>query len=147
MFLGHLFYFIGLIVFLVNIQFLYDLFDYIRIKEWSVSFKKITNKTPTDKDFKRGDLEKYKKLSGVIGLNFFWVFFGILSSNWKIFLIILVTSSLIDFLIHTIGQFKTLSKLIFIFKMTLITLSILILTINHFHLHLDLFELLCRFFI
>jgi hypothetical protein len=147
MFLGHLFYFIGLIVFLVNIQFLYELFDYIRIKEWFVSFKKITNKTPTSKDFKKGDLDKFKKLSGVIGLNFFWIFFGILSSNWKIFLAILIISSLMDLLIHTIGQFKSISKLILIFKTLVTTLSILILTINHFHLHLDLFELLCRFFL
>lgn len=147
MFLGHLFYFIGLIVFLVNIQFLYELFDYIRIKEWFVSFKKITNKTPTSKDFKKGDLDKFKKLSGVIGLNFFWIFFGILSSNWKIFLAILIISSLMDLLIHTIGQFKSISKLILIFKTLATTLSILILTINHFHLHLDLFELLCRSFL
>jgi hypothetical protein len=142
MLLGHFFYFCGLIIFLVNIHFIYEIFDYIRIKEWFFSFKKVTNKIPTDKDFKRGDLEKYKNLNGVVSTNLLWLFFGILSGNWKIFLLILSISLIVDGFVYLIGQFKLISKLIFLLKTILISASILILTINHFHLHMDLYQLL-----
>jgi hypothetical protein len=142
MIIGHFYYFIGLLIFLTNINFIYEIFNFLRIREWLISYQKITNRNPSDKDFRKGDLQKYKKLGGVVNLNLLWLFFGLLSASWKIFMIILLFSYLLDFLIYMIGQFKNLSKLIFLLKIVTITILIFILAINHFHLHLDLFRLL-----
>jgi hypothetical protein len=144
--MGHLFYFFGLIVFLTNINFLLEVFEYLRIKEWFNSFEKVTKKKPTVKDFKKGDLENYKKFNSVLAINSFWLFFGILSSSWKIFILLLIFNFLNGVLIKIIGEFRLISKILFLMKAIIITLSILILTINHFHLHLDLFGLLFRVF-
>lgn len=138
--MGHFFYFCGLIIFLTNLNFIYQFFDYIRIREWFVSFEKITKKFPSDKDFKRGDFEKYKKFNGVEGINFLWIFFGILTQSWKFFLLLLGFNILISILVNLIGQFKTISKFILFTKFIVISLSILLLVINHFHLHMDLFN-------
>jgi hypothetical protein len=144
--MGHAFYFFGLIVFLTNLNFLYKFFDYMKIREWFISFQKITKKFPTDKDFKKGDYEKYKKFNGVEALNFLWIFFGVLTQSWKIFLLLISFNITISLIINIIGQFRLISKITLFIKFIVISLSIIILTINHFHLHLDLFSLLLRCF-
>ena len=144
--IGHFFYFCGLKVFLSNLNFIYHFFDYIRVKEWSISFQKVTKRFPSDKDFKRGDFEKFKKYSGVVALNFFWLFFGILSSSWKIYLVLLSLHLFINLIIRAIGEFKMFSKYLLLIKILIINLSILVLTINHFHLHLNLFQILLNIF-
>jgi len=143
--MGHLYYFLGLIVLLANFNFLVEFFNYLKIKEWFKSFEKVTKKIPNDKDFKKGDLEKFKKFNGVVGLNFLWLFFGVMSGSWKIFLLILSFNLIIDFLIHSIGEFKMFSKIINFIRTSITTISILILCLNHFHLHLDLYKLLTTF--
>lgn len=144
--LGHIFYFFGLLIFLINIQSIPKLFEYIKIREWFKSYKKVTKKIPTDKDFKKGEFDKYNNYNGIISLNFFWLFLGILSNSWKIFLIVLLISILIDSIVYVVGEFNTLSKLLSVMKIIFITSSVIVLTINHFHLHLDLFSLLVGFF-
>jgi hypothetical protein len=145
MIMGHLYYFFGLVVFLTNLSFLMEFFNYLKIKEWHKSFEKVTKKIPNDKDFKKGDLEKFKKFNGVIGINFLWIFFGIMSESWKIFLLILSFNLIINLLTHIIGEFKMFSKIINFIKIIVISATILILCLNHFHLHLDLFKLLGDF--
>jgi hypothetical protein len=140
--MGHIFYFFGLILFLTNLSFLYQYFDYIKIREWFISFQKVTKKIPTVEDFKRGEFEKYKKFNGVEGLNFLWIFFGILTQSWKFFLLLIFFNIAISLVINFIGQFRPISKFINFIKFIIISLSILLLTINHFHLHLDLYSLL-----
>ncbi len=144
--MGHVFYFLGLFVFLANMNYLINFFDFIKIKEWIDSFKKITNRDPTEKDYNKSKFEKFKKFGGVEKGNLIWLFFGLITASWKIFIILISIGILLDGLIRIIGEFKMSSKFITIAKMMIFSTSTLILILNHFHLHMDLFSLLCGFF-
>ena len=145
--MGHLFYFIGLLIFLSNITFLMNFFDYIKTKEWFLSFYKVTKKFPLDKDFKRGDYNKFKKMNGIIGLNFIWMFFGLITNSWKIFIVLLLFNLTVDISVRIIGEFKLVSKFFLLLRIIITSVLIMVLTMNHFHLHLDLFGILSsRFF-
>jgi hypothetical protein len=142
---GHLFYFLGLIIFITNLNLIFEFFDYIKLKEWVHSFKKVTKREPLEKDFKKGDYEKHRKYAGIIGLYLIWLFVGFISDSWKVFMILLLFVRLIDLICYLIGEFKMFCKLLNLSKLILLTISILILCINHFHLHLDLYQLLLGF--
>jgi hypothetical protein len=53
--IGDFFYFFGLIVFILDLNLLFEFFEYIKLKEWAESFKKVTKKEPIEKDFKKGN--------------------------------------------------------------------------------------------
>lgn len=142
--MGHIFYFFGLIIFMSNLNLLLEYFDYIKIKEWSKSFEKVTKKPPLEKEFKKGDLVKYRKYNGILALNFLWLFLGIITASWKIFLILLILNFFTNLICKLIGEFRIFSVFLNFTKNILIVFSILILCVNHFHLHLDLYNLLCR---
>jgi|688.fasta_scaffold536072_3 hypothetical protein len=143
--MGHLFYIFGLFVFLANLNYISNFFDFIKIKEWTESFKKIAKRNPTEKDYKKEKLEKYRKFSGIEKGNSVWIFFGLLTSSWKIFLILLGFIGLMDLIIKISGEFRVISKYLTILKMSLLSISTLILILNHFHLHEDLFRHLVGF--
>jgi hypothetical protein len=144
--IGHTFYFCGLIVFLANLSFLFNFFEYLKIKEWYVSFEKITKSIPTKKEFRQGDYDKFRKFNGVFALNFLWFFFGIVGQNWKIFMLLIFIHLFTQTLSKLIGQFLMFIKFFQFMIQIIISSTILLLCINHFHLHLDLFELLWRHF-
>ena len=138
--MGHFYYFIGLFVFLGNLNLLINYFDFMRIKEWFKSFYKVTKKYPSNSDFKKGELDKYKRYNGFSGLNFIWFFLGLVTPSWKLFLFLNLLNAMIEVLCNLIGEFKLFSKILGALKLTFMTLMILLLVINHFHLHMDLFS-------
>ena len=141
--MGHLFYFFGLILVISNMNLLAKFFSFLKTKEWMESFKKITKKEPDVKDFKKtDDLERFNSLNGVLILNVLWLIIGILSKSWKVFLLLLILNYTINLLTHFFGQYKMISKIIQFCKVLILTIFIGLLTINHFHLHLDLFRFL-----
>ena len=140
--IGDFFYFFGLIVFILDLNLLFEFFEYIKLKEWVESFKKVTKKEPIEKDFKKGNYDRFRKYTGIIGINLIWLFLGIISDSWKIFMVVLLFTRIVDFICHLIGEYKLFSKLINLLKLSILTISVLILCLNHFHLHLDLFKLL-----
>lgn len=141
--MGHLFYFFGLILVISNMNLLAKFFSFLKTKEWMESFKKITKKEPDVKDFKKtDDLERFNSLNGVLILNVLWLIIGILSKSWKVFLLLLILNYTINLLTHFFGQYKMVSKIIQFCKVLILTIFIALLTINHFHLHLDLFRFL-----
>lgn len=140
--MGHIFYFFGLILVISNLNLLAKFFSFLKTKEWMESFKKITKKEPDVKDFKKSnDLETYKSLNGVLMMNTIWLIIGILTKSWKIFLCLILLNYLVNILTHTVGQYKFVSKVLQFSKNLILTIFIGLLTINHFHLHLDLFSL------
>jgi hypothetical protein len=143
--MGDIFYFFGLILFLSNLNLISNFFTYIRIKQWFLSFKKITKKEPKNSDFKRGEQKIFNNMNGLFLSNFFWIFFGLLTNSWKIFTILLIISLIINLTCKLIGEFTLFSKVVQFLKLVLIAASISILTINHFHLHSDLFRLFFPF--
>lgn len=141
--MGHLFYFFGLILVISNMNLLAKFFSFLKTKEWMESFKKITKKEPDVKDFKKtDDLQRFNSLNGVLILNVLWLIIGILSKSWKVFLLLLILNYTINLLTHFFGQYKMVSKIIQFCKVLILTIFIALLTINHFHLHLDLFRIL-----
>ena len=118
-------------------------FLFLKTKELVESYKKVTKKEPDIKDFKKtDDLERFKSLNGILILNVTWLIIGILSKSWKIFLLLLLLNYTTNILTHFFGEYKMISKIIQFCKVLILTIFIGILTINHFHLHLDLFRFL-----
>jgi hypothetical protein len=128
--MGHIFYFFGLILFLSNLNLISNFFTYIKIKEWFESFKKVTKKEPQNSDFKRGEHRIFNNLNGLFLVNFFWIFFGLLTNSWKLFAVLLVINLIINLICKLVGEFRLFSKIIQFIKVILITASICILTIN-----------------
>jgi hypothetical protein len=143
--MSHFFYFIGLLIFLLNFNLITNFFHYLKIKEWFKSFQKVTNKFPTNKDFKKGEFNKFKNYNGVVALNFLWFFFGVITLNWKIFFIGLILNITIDLITRLIGEFKFLSKILSLIKFIIINLIIFTIVMNHFHWNVDLYNLLITF--
>ena len=140
--MGHFFYFIGLIIFLINLGLLTKFHKASEIKEWVIKFNKVTNRNPIKNDFKDKDYEKYISFSFILILNFIWIFFGLLTKSWIIFSLILLFNYLTNSLTKLVGEFSVISVFIQFCKMIIITSTIGVLVINHYHLHLDLLKII-----
>jgi len=119
--------------------------DFLKIKEWSESFQRVTKKIPSSKDYKKGELDKLKKFNAAISLNLTWIFIGLISSNWEIFSILLLIHLIFESIIKFIGEYKIISKFVFFMRLFIMTGSIFILVMNHFHWNLNLFQLFLGF--
>jgi hypothetical protein len=144
--IGHLYYALGLIFLIFNFFYL-SKYNYIsKIKEWQQAFIKVSKKNPTEKDTdKPDDLKLLNGLYAIAAIEFFWSLFGILSGSWKVFMILFIIYIISGILRKYIGPFNILSKTIGFITVSLKTAIILLLVINHFHLHLDLFTLLLSY--
>jgi hypothetical protein len=140
--MGHFFYFIGLMIFLVNLGLLTKFHKLSEIKEWVIKFNKVTKRNPIKNDFKDKDYENYISFSFILILNFIWIFFGLLTKSWIIFSLILIFNFLVNSLTKLIGEFSAISVFIQFCKMIIITSTIGILVMNHYHLHLDLLKII-----
>lgn len=140
--LGQVYYFFTLILIIFNILFIANFFKYYKIVEWFHTFKKVTGKEPKKEDFDGQDFELNSFLSSVLVFNFIWIFLGILSKSWIIYLLLLgsiFTNFLVGVIISLVfGNFSIVSKILNLVFMILLTASLALLTINHHHLHLEL---------
>jgi hypothetical protein len=140
--LGQVYYFFTLILIIFNILFIANFFKYYKIVEWFHTFKKVTGKEPKKEDFDGQDFELNSFLSSVLVFNFIWIFLGILSKSWIIYLLLLgsiFTNFLVGVIISLVfGNFSIVSKILNLVFMILLTASLVLLTINHHHLHLEL---------
>ena len=136
------FYFIGLFIFLMAISSVINYFKYFKIKRWVIEYKKIAKENPTPDKFK--NLEEYNLFMTYSIFNiieFFWLLIGIISSNWIIYLLI-ITAGTITSLIKT----PFINKILGFLNQILKTSMILLLIINHFHLHYNLTSLIINYF-
>lgn len=142
--LGHIFYFIGLVLFLSNISILSNFFKISKIREWSIKFNKVTGRKPIKSEYKENTHGQLLAFESLIGINFIWIFFGLVTKSWIIFSIILIFNLILNLITNTIGWFNKLSTTIQFLKIAIITLFIGILVINHFHLHKDLYQIIIQ---
>ncbi len=134
--IGHIFYLLGLFLFLMSFSKTINYTRYVDIKEWMIAFKKVTEKDPKSDDFKDDEESLINSFITISIIEILWFIIGLLSNSWIIFIGLLI--------LHTINV--TISKFtpnivqkVFGFSIGLIkTVIILILVINHFHLHIDL---------
>jgi hypothetical protein len=142
--LGDIYYFLGLLLFLVDLGLLMKYSKIQKTKNWVDAFFKVTKRKPNKEDMKSEDFQELNSFNSVLTLDFLWIFFGLITNSWKFFLLLLIVNFLFNILIF---QMKSMKKIGFVFgflKMSLITFSIGLLVINHFHLHKDLYEMVLR---
>lgn len=144
--LGHIFYFIGLIIFLANVGTLSNFFKFTKIKEWTIKFNKVAKRNPIKSDYKEKEYDQLISFGFLMAINFIWIFFGLLTKSWVIFSILLLFNLLVNLLTKTIGQFSTISTIIQFIKLLVITGMVGLLVINHFHLHLNLYKIILPWF-
>jgi hypothetical protein len=143
--LGHIFYFFGLLVFILSLNRIFQYFKLIEIKEWLVAFKKVTQKDPAKTDFR--SVKDYNLFVSFGCLSMFetlWIILGFMSSNWLIFLVLFLSG----FILKQILYFTSfnIQKVVGLIFTTTKSLVILILVINHFHFHQDLVTLIFNWF-
>ena len=145
-FLSHCYYFFGLLIFLANLGILFKLSKILKTQSWALSFQKVTKKRPEKKDLPDGEFQDYSNYNSVLILDFFWIFIGLITVNWKAFLLLLAAIFVVNLVLSFTNNFKPLNTLLNYTKILFITSSILIIVINHFHLHLDLFKTIQDYF-
>lgn len=140
--LGNIYYLIGLVVLILSISNIYGFYKINDIKSWIRSFKKISGTDPGPNEFRNPkDFKLLSSYSLSITIEFIWLVLGILTNSWYIYLGLIVSSYIYNGILSriTIDTIqKNLGLLFFIFK----SLIILILIINHFHLHINWVDLI-----
>jgi hypothetical protein len=138
-----LFYFIGLFVFLISLTYLTNFSKISELRKWSNAFKKVTKTNPQKKDFKTD--EDYNLFIGIGCLSIFegiWVLIGLLTQNWILFLLLIILNYI------SVYSFKSDITRIFGFTSSITkSLIIFLLVINHFHLKIDITNIIFNFFI
>lgn len=136
---GNIFYLFGLLVFIISFSRLFNYSKIIQIQDWISAFKKVAQKEPTKNDFRsKEDYSLFLGYGTISIIESIWILIGLLSGNWQIFLLLVLSS----FLLKNILEYVPISiKKIFGFTYSLIkSIIILILVLNHFHFHLSLFD-------
>lgn len=136
---GNIFYLFGLLVFVISFSRLFNYSKIIQIQDWISAFKKVAQKEPTKSDFRsKEDYSLFLGYGTISIIESIWILIGLLSGNWQIFLLLVLSS----FLLKNILEYLPISiKKIFGFTYSLIkSLTILVLILNHFHFHLSLFD-------
>jgi hypothetical protein len=139
--LSDIFYFLGLLLFCITVSRVLTYSKIIDIKEWFEKFKKVTQKDPKKEDFRS---EKEYSLFVSIGcfsvIENLWLICGLLTASWKIFGLLIILSFIFRLVFEKLSY--TIQKIIGTLLTTIISALILLLVINHFHLHLDLFKVI-----
>ena len=135
--LGSIFYAFGLLVLVILSSQLLRFNKVSTIKEWFVKYKKFTGKTPIEENFRtKEEWNLYQSAQILFTIESFWIIVGFLSSNWFLFLTLLIYAAIIKWSIKSI-QFTVIGKILEFQSMVLRLVTIFFLIINHFHLHLD----------
>lgn len=141
--LANLFYFTGLFIFLFQLLLISNFSRLLFIKEFFVKFQKVTNKKPEKGDFSGNDYDFYNFVAATTILTPFWFFFGLIGSNWIVFVFYFIYSPILNAFSKLIKN-KFFSA-IFDFLLILITLiTVGFLVFNHFHLHINLTKLILQ---
>ncbi len=139
--IGHLFYTFGLFLFFLTLTKTLSYFKLMDVREWVIKFKEKVKRIPVKSDYR--SLQDYNMLLTfglVIVLETIWFIVGLLTSNWKIFGMVIIVNALSKILIVKL-PFPVQKVLGLVLSFTRCVL-ILILVINHFHLHYDLLNLI-----
>lgn len=140
MWLGHIYYTIGLIPLLMSLAVLIKLRDYNRVKEWASKFEEITKSKPKKTDFRSTEeYSIYTGVSGVLAVDFIWCVLGLLTQSWYVFLSILTISLVLNFVKRSINLNPISTIITSIILITKFSVY-LYLIINHFHLHYDTWQ-------
>jgi len=139
--LSDIFYFFGLLLFFITVSRVLTYSKIIDIKEWFEKFKKVTQKDPKKEDF-RSETE-YSLFISIGCFSVFqslWLICGLLTGSWKVFGLLIILSFIFRMFFEKLSY--TIQKILGTLFTIIISASILLLVINHFHLHLDIFKII-----
>ena len=142
--MGHIFYTIGLFLFLLDFINLISFHKIWKINEWKTAYKKVNKKDPTKTDYKSIDDYNLASFSIVYTIFlFFWLMFGLITMSWKIYAIIFIlgfclqlTKKLLNLI--TKNEYSKINMLISYPYLIFKSAVMIFLVINHFHLHINI---------
>ena len=130
----------GIICLMLNISTLNNFNRLQRISEWIDVFQKKEGRKPSKEDFNEEDFKLFGQYSLQILIYVLWVFVGLLSNSWIIYLVLITQLSISSYIFKLIGPYKRLSKHIKFINLFIGTLVLLFLIINHFQLHINIYD-------
>ena len=142
---GHIYYFFGLLLFLANLGLILRINRILKTQSWAQSFFKVTKKNPEKKDMLEADYQQFMNFNSIMVSNFLWIFFGLISQSWKVFLLTLGIVFVINLILGLVSKIKFLSNLLNILKVTLFSSVIGLMVINHFHIHVDIYSVIINY--
>ena len=145
--MSDIFYGIGLVIIGLNLAVLLRYKKIFEINEWLAGYKKVMGRNPGKSDFRsQSDLEILLSWSFTVVITVLWMFFGLLSKYWVIFILIFCFNILLNYLSKKLNKYKRVRFLLKFIKSIVMVSIISFLVINHFHLKMDLLEGLKSFF-
>lgn len=140
--MGDLFYFFGLLIFLVNLSLIHKTFKFHKINHRSQTFMKVTGNPPRKEDYTSEEWTIFNTLISVQIITTLWIFLGLLTQSWKVYLLLILILLPINWSIRKFGSENLINKFFMVSKASILTFIPLLMTLNHFHLHLDIWKLL-----
>ncbi len=144
--LENLFYIVGLVVILSVLNIISKFKSIYSVREWEQKYKKVVGKIPVRSDYRSKSEYNLSRKMGILYLfEITWVIIGILTYNWYLFLGLVIFSFIFGMILKPFRYtlvFKILSVLFLIIRLLLYTY----LVINHFHLHIDTYEVILQHF-
>lgn len=140
--MGDLFYFFGLLIFLVNLSLIHKTFKFHKINHRSQTFMKVTGKAPKKEDFESDEWIIFNSILVIQIITTLWIFLGLLTQSWKIYLLLIIVLLPINWSIRKFGSQNLINKFLMMIKASTLTFIPLLMTLNHFHMHLDIWKLL-----
>ena len=138
----NIYFIIGIVILVMSFSNMINFIKFSNIRNWALTFKRVTNKDVESKDFRtREDYNIFTIYSVFLFFEIIWLVFGIATSNWYMFLSLIILGLIVNF-ISKYSKFLLLSEIIGTIFSCLKFSLILFLILNHFHFHLDLLSLL-----
>lgn len=133
-----LFYIIGLLILVMSFSNMINFFKFNYIRNWAVTYKKVTGNEIDKKDFrKKEDYNIFTIYSLFLFIEIIWFLFGLITSNYSLFLLILITN-IFNMFLNKFIKMNFLTKTLGFITCVINFSLILFLILNHFHFHLEL---------
>jgi hypothetical protein len=138
------------LLFFISISNIYSLALHskiFKIREWWEGYRKVTNKLPEKKDYrKQEDFILINFWSVITILNYFFCVIGILTENWIIFLILLITKLILNKLSTKLKDYNIVRKNLEFLLSFIISFGFLFISLNHFHFNIEITKSILGFF-
>jgi hypothetical protein len=136
------YYFIGFLLSISNFGAILKFKKIKKTKSKVESYIRVLNKIPSNDKISKKDLTDLFSFQYIMSANLIWIIFGLISDSWKIFLLIIFSILVINFFYYIFKKNSMVSFLIDLVKALFIFSCVLILTMNYFHYHVNLWELI-----
>lgn len=141
--MGDIFYSIGLLIIILNIVTILKYERIFDITEWLFRYKNVTGRNPIVENFRnKEDHDLLLFWSCTVVLTVIWMLFGLLSSDWIIFLFVFLFNIFFNYTKKLFSEIRKVKMFITLIKSFIGLFIIIFLVINHFHIQLDLMKVL-----